>query len=205
MQTESLKLKQASAVLNVPPKDLQNLVQFGVLKPTRRAGFFLFDTRTLFAAKVALFLKNALGTSTELLSEFTAAFVSHFPLFQENKVNVIVFKSRPASGVIAVEVKVPFRQLAQQLKERLEHVELYKDMPRGRKRPGWKREFLASIREAAQDMGAVSTKEVLKVIRQYRDGRKLKPEVTVEAESEMARTFRRLLPSKLRAAEPDRV
>jgi|SRR5579859_1832549 len=188
MQTVQLKLKQASAVLNVPPKELQNLVQFGVLKPRRRAGLFLFDTSTLFAAKVALFLKNALGTSTELLSEFTGAFVSHLPPFQEGKVDFIVFKSRPALGGIAVEVKVPFRQLAQQLKERLDLVELYIDLPRGRKRPGWKKEFFATLREAALDMGDVSTKEVLKVIRQYRDEKKQKPEVTVEAEPEVART-----------------
>jgi hypothetical protein len=33
MQGVELKLKQASAVLGVPPKELQNLVQFGVLRP----------------------------------------------------------------------------------------------------------------------------------------------------------------------------
>jgi len=31
----ALKLKQASAVLKVQPKELQNLVQFGVIKPKR--------------------------------------------------------------------------------------------------------------------------------------------------------------------------
>jgi hypothetical protein len=36
MQNLTLKLKQASAVLGVPPKDLQNLVQLGVIRPVRR-------------------------------------------------------------------------------------------------------------------------------------------------------------------------
>ena len=41
MQSVELKLKQASAVLGVPPKELQNLVQFGVLRPKRRARLLL--------------------------------------------------------------------------------------------------------------------------------------------------------------------
>ena len=48
-----LKLKQASAVLGVSPKDLQNLVQFKVLRPTRRDSFYWFDNRLLLEAKVA--------------------------------------------------------------------------------------------------------------------------------------------------------
>ncbi len=187
MQTAQLKLKQASAVLETPPKELQNLVQFGVLKPRQRAGLFVFDTMTLYAAKVALFLKKTLGTNTELLSEFTDALVNRLPSFEKEKVDVIVFKSRPSPGGIAVEVKVPFRELAQQLEERLQRVELYKDLPRGRKRRGWKKEFLATLREAALDMGDVSTDEVLKAIRQYRNEKKQRPEVTVEAEAEAAR------------------
>jgi hypothetical protein len=66
-------------------------------------------------------------------------------------------------------------------------VELYKDLPRGKKRRGWKKEFLATLREAARDMGEVPTAEVLKAIRLYRNEKKPKPEVTVEAEPETAR------------------
>ena len=188
MQTVQLKLKQASAVLETTPKELQNLVQCGVLNPRRRAGLCVFDASALFAAKVALFLKRALGTNTQLLSEFAGAFVSQLPSFREGKVDAIVFKSRPAPGWIAVEVKVPFRELAQQVQQRLQWVELYKDLPRGRKRPGWKKEFLATLREAAQDMGDVSTEKVLKTIRHYRNEKKQKPEVTVEADSEAPRS-----------------
>ncbi len=187
MRRAELKLKQASAVLETSPKELQNLVQFGVLCPRRRAGLLVFDAKSLYVAKVALFLKRALGTNTEVLSEFTGALIDHLSSLPGEKMEVIVFKSRPSPGGIAVEVKVPFRELAQRLEERLQMVELYKDLPRGRKRPGWKKEFLATLKEMAQDMGDVPTEEVLKAIRQYRNEKKQKPEVTVEAEPEAAR------------------
>ncbi len=187
MYRARLKLKQASAVLETSPKELQNLIQFRVIHPKRRAGLRVFDTKALYAAKVALFLKKALGTNTELLCHFTAALVDRLGLSPDEKMDVIVFKSRPSPGVVAVEVKVPFRELAQNVDERLQLVDLYKDLPRGRRRPGWKKEFLASLREAARGMGEVSAEEVLEAIRQYRSEKSQKPEVTIEAEPEAAR------------------
>ena len=74
MQAVQLKLKQASAVLGIDPKDLQNLVQFQVLHPRRRDSVYWFDNDLLLAAKVALYLKESLGTSTEMLARFTEAF-----------------------------------------------------------------------------------------------------------------------------------
>ena len=71
MPNVELKLKQASAVLGVDPKDLQNLVQFKVVLPPRRDRFYWFDERLLLQAKVAFYLKESLGTSTELLTRFT--------------------------------------------------------------------------------------------------------------------------------------
>ena len=50
MPGRALKLEQASAVLEVHPKDLQNLVQFGVVKPKRSDGTYLFDLSALLAA-----------------------------------------------------------------------------------------------------------------------------------------------------------
>ena len=50
-----LKLKQASGVLGVAPKDLQNLIQFDILRPTRRNSFYWFDNRLLLEAKIALY------------------------------------------------------------------------------------------------------------------------------------------------------
>jgi len=54
----SLKLKQASAVLGVAPKDLQNLVQFKVLRPNPPRQLLLVDNRRLLEAKVALYLEG---------------------------------------------------------------------------------------------------------------------------------------------------
>ncbi len=51
MAMESLKLKQASAILKIQPKELQNLVQFGVVKPTRVEGNYLFDSKTLLTQR----------------------------------------------------------------------------------------------------------------------------------------------------------
>ena len=187
MQAVQLKLKQASAVLETTPKELQNFVQCEVLNPRRRAGLYVFDAGALFAAEVVLLLKRGPGMNTQLLSEFAGAFVSRLPAFREEKLDVIVSKSCPSPGWIAVEVKVPFRELAQQVKEQLRWVELYKDLPRGRKRPAWKKEFLATLCEAGQDMGDVSPEKVLKTIRQYRNEKKREPEVTLEAEPQAAR------------------
>ena len=57
MQTTLLKLKQASAVLGMPAKDLQNFVQFGVVKPKRREGLYWFDANVLLQAKVGWYLE----------------------------------------------------------------------------------------------------------------------------------------------------
>ena len=74
MQSLTLKLKQASAVLGVTPKDLQNLVQLGVIRPARRNRVCWFDTNLLLEAKVAFYLKETLGSSSDLLARFTEAF-----------------------------------------------------------------------------------------------------------------------------------
>jgi hypothetical protein len=60
MEAVQLKLKQASAVLGVAPKDLQNLVQLGVVRPRRRADVFWFDANILLQAKIALYVKASL-------------------------------------------------------------------------------------------------------------------------------------------------
>jgi len=58
MARQRLKLKQASAVLQVQPRELQNLVQFGVVKPQRSARTYFFDMKVLLAAKVAKLRRN---------------------------------------------------------------------------------------------------------------------------------------------------
>ena len=54
-----------------------------------------------------------------------------------------------------------------------------------RDRPGWKRDFLAAVREAAGDLGGLSEKQLAETIRTYRRERG-KPGLTVVAEAAKA-------------------
>ena len=176
MLNVTLKLKQASAVLGVPPKDLQNLVQLGVIRPLRRGGTYWFDTHLLLKAKVAFYLRQSLGSSSDLLAKFTEALSRN--LGQKD----IRLLSRPVNGADAVQVKIPIRALAQELESQLPLAAAYRDLPRGRKRAGWKREFLRSLQKAAADLGGVSEQQILKSVREYRSGPKKRlPEITVIA------------------------
>jgi len=178
-----LKLKQASAVLGMPTKELQNLVQFGVVKPRRKGGLYLFDMVCLYQAQVAVHLKLALGSPANKLTEFVEAF-SDFLRRGKNEVpDVLVFRSSSKYWTRPVEVRLPFRQLRESLEARLQRVDVYRDLPRGRKRPNWKAEFLATLKEASQDIGDVSPQDVQRTIREYRTSKKARPEITVVAEA----------------------
>jgi hypothetical protein len=183
MQTLTLKLKQASAVLGVPPKDLQNLVQLGVIRPTRRNSVCWFDTNLLLEAKVAFYLKETLGSSSDLLARFTEAFSKNLGKAKMGDLGDICLRSRPLSGTNAVEIKIPVRFLARELEDQIPLASAYKDLPKGRKRAGWKKDFLRSVQKAAADLGDISEEEILKTVRDYRSGRKKLPEITVVARS----------------------
>ena len=182
MTRQRLKLKQASAVLQVQPKELQNLVQFGVVKPQRSAGTYFFDVKVLLAAKVALYLKESLGTRTSVLSKLMDAFSASEEDLRAQSPNYVVFNCRLTAGEEPIKLGVPFRALEEQVEEGMNRVEIYKDLPRGRKRRGWKKEFLESLSEAAKDIGEVSEEEILRTVRTYRKEKRA-PEITVAAES----------------------
>jgi len=176
MEAIELKLKQASAVLGVSPKDLQNLVQFKVLRPTLRDSFYWFDNRRLLEAKVALYLKESLGTSTEVLALFTRALSN---LKDVTSVRYLTLRSLPARGLEPIEVRIPLRDLAKELNEQLPLAAVYQDLPRGRKRPGWKREFTRSLEVAANELSGVTESQVADAIRGFRAEKKRLPEITV--------------------------
>ncbi len=182
MPRQRLKLKQASAVLQIQPKELQNLVQFGVVKPKRSAGTYFFDTNTLLVAKVAFCLKEYLGTRTSMLSKLMDAFLASEEELKSANPKYIVFKCRLSAEEEPIKLGVPFRALGEQIADRIGRAGLYKDLPRGRKRRGWKKEFLKSLTEAAKDIGEVSEEEILRAVRAYRRERRA-PEITVAAES----------------------
>ena len=182
MQSLTLKLKQASAVLGVPPKDLQNLVQLGVIRPARRNSVCWFDTNLLLEAKVAFYLKQTLGSSSDLLARFTKAFSKN--LGKAKKMGDggdICLRSRPLNGTSAVEIKIPVRSLARELGEQIPLASVQKDLPKGRKKAGWKKSFLRSAQRAAADLGDISEEQILKTVREYRSRRKKPPEITVVA------------------------
>jgi hypothetical protein len=181
MQRQRLKLKQASAVLKIEPKELQNLVQFGVVKPRRSGGTYYFDTSTLLVAKVASYLKECLGTRTNVLSKLMEAFSASEKKLKSENPKYMVFHCRLAAEEEPIKLGVPFRALGAQIEERMSRADLYKDLPRGRKRRGWKKEFLASLTEAAKDIGEVSEEEILHTVRSYRKERRA-PEITVVAQ-----------------------
>jgi hypothetical protein len=181
METRELKLKQACAVLQMPSKELQNLVQFGVVRPRRREGTYFFDTNALLAAKVAVCLKQYLGTQTRVLSKLMKAFLESAEELKSGNPKYVVFVLRTSRQEDPLKVEVPFRALEEELQARLGRVDLYRDLPPGRKRRGWKKDFLNSLTEAARDMGEVSEEEIFETIREYRRQRRT-PEISVAAE-----------------------
>jgi hypothetical protein len=181
MQMVELKLKQASAVLGVDSKDLQNLVQFKVLLPPRRNSYYWFDNRLLLEAKVAFYLKESLGTSTEMLARFTQALSQKLKESEPVRFRYVWLRSRPARGRESIEVRIPLRNLAKELEQQLPRGAVYRDLPRGRKRPGWKREFARSLEAAARDLSGVTESQIAEAIRGYRAEKKRSPEITVGA------------------------
>ncbi len=181
MQNIRLKLKQASAVLGVSPKDLQNLVQFGVLRPARRDRVCWFDTRLLLQAKVAFYLKDCLGSSSDLLAKFTTALSQNLSSNKLSELKDVSLSSRPASGTDAVEIRIPLRSLAMELKKQLPRASVSRDLPRGRKRAGWKKDFLRSLEAAAAEIRDVSEEEILKTVRETREmlARRKRPKVDI--------------------------
>ena len=181
MSKRKLKLKQASAVLRIPPKELQNLVQFGVVRPKRSEGTYLFDMDALLVAKVASCLKESLGMRTSVLAELMNAFlVSKGKLKSENP-KYVIFSCRLSADEEPIKLGVPFRALGEQIEDRLGRADLYKDLPRGRKRRGWKKEFLQSLTEAAMEVGEVSEEVILRTVRAYRKEKRT-PVISVAAE-----------------------
>jgi len=178
-QPVELKLKQASAVLGVDPKDLQNLVQFKVLRPRRRDSFYWFDNRLLLAAKVAFYLKESLGSSTEVLARFTEAFSNNLKEEESTRLRYVWLRSLPARGREPIEVRIPLRDLAKELEEQLPRAAVYRDLPRGRRRSGWKREFTRRLEAAAGDLSGITESQIMEAIRGYRAEKKRLPEITV--------------------------
>ncbi|MGH9785405.1 MAG: hypothetical protein ACRD88_14600, partial [Terriglobia bacterium] len=88
-------------------------------------------------------------------------------------------RSRPARGQEPIEIRIPLRNLAKELDERLPLAVVYQDLPKGRKRPGWKREFTRSLESAARDLSGVTESQITEAVRGYRADKRRLPEITV--------------------------
>lgn len=142
---------------------------------------YVFDTNTLLVAKVAFCLKESLGTRTSVLSRLMSVFLASEQKLKSENPKYIVFRCQLSTEGDPIKVGVPFRALGERLEKRMTRADLYKDLPRGPKRRGWKKEFLESLTEAAKDIGEVRDEEILRTVRAYRKERRA-PEITVAAE-----------------------
>jgi hypothetical protein len=182
MQTIQLKLREASAILGVAPKDLQNLVQFGVLQPQRKDRFFVFDAALLLEAKVAFYLKESLGTSVPLLARFTREI---FKDAQKSKLGLfsnVSILSRPVRGKEVVRIEIPLQALAAELEAQLPASESLRKGTSGRTSKGWKEEITRTFEEVSDDLKGVTEREILDEIKLYRAQRRKTPEITVVAQ-----------------------
>lgn len=175
-----LKLKQASVVLDVMPKELQNLVQFKVVRPVRRGRIYWFDHDALLQAKCAIYLRQALGASTKYLTAFIRA-LALSPAWAGSPATIRV-ESRPRPGQAPIAVIVPVGRLRQEVEARLPLVAIVKDLPPGRRRPGWKAAFLRSLRDAARDLPTLTDAQITNLVRDHRRAR-ARPEIAVAAKT----------------------
>jgi hypothetical protein len=181
MQTIQLKLREASAVLGVTPKDLQNLVQFGVLQPPRKDRFFVFDAALLLEAKVAFYLKESLGTSVPLLARFTREIFKDAQRSKTGLFSNVSILSRPVRGKEVVKIEIPLQALARELEAQLPKTASPGDEANRRKRKGWKAEITCAFEEASGDLKGATDREILDEIKLYRAQRKKSPEISVIA------------------------
>ena len=116
------------------------------------------------------------GTSTDVLRLFARA-LSSLSDEHVSKARYLSLRSRPAKGREPIEVRIPVRDLANELNEQLPTAAVYQDLPRGRKRSGWKREFTRTLEAAAKDLSGVTEAQIADAIRGFRSGKKTLPEI----------------------------
>ncbi len=181
MPTIEFKLKQASAILGVSAKELQNLVQLKVIRPPCRDNLHWFDGRLLLEAKVAFYLKESLGSSSELLSLFTETLSRSLGSGDLKSRRFISLRSLPPRGQQPIEIRIPLGSLAREVEDQLPRAQAEADLPRGRRRAGWQAEMSRAFGQAAKQLGDVQTGEILEAVKAHRNGRRTLPEVTVVA------------------------
>ena len=111
-----------------------------------------------------------------------AGAVAQLPGFETNTPAVVRLRASAWKNDPPVEIRIPLGALAAELRRRLPLADVARDLPPGRKRLGWKRDFLASVREAAVELGGVSDRQITDAAHAYRRDR-VKSVLTVVAEA----------------------
>ena len=78
---------------------------------------------------MVLYLKDTLGSSSDLLARFTEAFSKNLGKTKMGDLGDISLRSRPVNGTDAVEIKIPVRSLARELEDQIPLASAYKDFP----------------------------------------------------------------------------
>ena len=124
------------------------------------------------------------GAGSGLGIEFAEA-VAGLPDFETRTPAVVSLRASAWKTEPPVEIRIPLGVLAEELRQRLPLAAAARDLPRGRKRPGWKAEFTSAVREAASDLNGMSEKQIADTIHAYRRERG-KSGLTVVAEAAKA-------------------
>jgi hypothetical protein len=133
-------------------------------------------------------LKQSIGASTEYLVFFTRALNRWEGLAtaQED----IELEAKSGSGEPPLKFLIPLAALARELRDRLPLASVARDLPRGRKRPGWKMEFQQALQEAAVDLGELSEADILAALREHKRPTRMRPAISVVTQSESSTSAR---------------
>ena len=142
------------------------------------------DASALLTANVVFYLKDSLGASTASLGRVVREAVK-LPGFTTGTAEIVSIQLRRPTSRLPLEIRIPIRALADDLERRLPLARVALDLPRGRKRKGWKTEFRAALKEVAADLGHLSDADVLAAVRRSRARQR---ELTVVADTETVPT-----------------
>ena len=126
-------------------------------------------------------MKESLGSSNELLSLCTDAVSRRIGKEGPKSRRFLSLRSLPPRGQKPIEIRIPLGSPACEVQEQMPRSVAAKELPRGRRRAGWREEMSRALGESAKQIGDVSTREILVAVKADRRRRRGLPEVTAVA------------------------
>lgn len=170
-----LKTGQVAAVLGVNPKQLQNDVEAGYVRPTMtgqgRGSVRLYSLENVVQIKVLDILVHAYGLERQRAATMLArAWPQRFPV--RAKVLVIPTMVMSSSEGIDLEpIRLPLGEIVEAIKQRIHDVlGDYHEKKRGRP-AGWSKQMhqaLADVSETLQDVSDVQIRQEIAAYRAHR-------------------------------------